>query len=106
MIRKPIILSEVAVRDVDDAISYYLGEAGGDVASTFVDRLEQALEHIARHPESGSPRVGMELNLPGLRSWPVSAFPYLVFYKPRSGHKDVRRLLHGRRDMPRWMRGE
>ena len=41
-----------------------------------------------------------ELNLPGLRSWPLTHYPYLVFYLERADHVDVWRVLHGQRDIP------
>ncbi|HKU13230.1 MAG TPA: type II toxin-antitoxin system RelE/ParE family toxin [Steroidobacteraceae bacterium] len=60
--------------------------------------------HIARHPGSGSSRYAHELNLPGLRFWPVQKSPHLIFYVEHSGHIDVWRVLHGHRDIPAWMR--
>ena len=65
---KPVIPREQANRDVDDAVAYYLTEATEAVALGFVDALEQAYGHIARHPATGSPRYAHELNLPGLRT--------------------------------------
>ena len=47
----------------------------------------------------------MELNLPGLRSWPVRRFPHIVFYVEATGRVDVWRALHGTRDIPEWMQG-
>ena len=41
--------------------------------------------------------------LPGLRSWPLSRYPYLVFYVERSDCVDVWRVLQGQRDIPSWM---
>jgi len=43
------------------------------------------------------------LNLPGVRFWPLTRHPYLVFYVERDDHIDVWRVLHGRRDVPAWM---
>lgn len=68
-----------------------------------IDALEQAYKHISRHPTSGSPRYAHELNLPGLRSWPLTRYPYLVIYVERADHIDVWRVLHGHRDIPAWM---
>ncbi len=45
-----------------------------------------------------------ELDLPGLRCWPVKRYPYLVFYVERDDHIDVWRVLHGQRDIPAWLR--
>ena len=69
----------------------------------FIDALEKAYGHIGRHPATGSPRYAHELNLPGLRAWPLTRYPYIVFYVERSDHIDVWRVLHGQRDIPAWM---
>lgn len=101
---KPVIPRGLADRDVDEAIAHYLNEAGERVALRFIDAVERAFTHIGRHPASGSPRYARDLNIPGLRSWPLGRFPYLVFYVEREDHVDVWRVLHGRRDIPAWLR--
>jgi toxin ParE1/3/4 len=68
-----------------------------------IDALEQATSHIARNPGTGSPRYGHELNLPGLRSWPLKRFEHLLFYVEHEGHIDLWRVLHNRSDIPAWM---
>jgi toxin ParE1/3/4 len=103
---KPLIPREQAIRDVDDTLAYYLSEAAEAVAQGFIDELEKAYSYIGRHPATGSPRYGHELNLPGLRAWPLTRYPYLVFYVERPDHIDVWRVLHSERDIPAWMRGE
>lgn len=100
---KAIVPREVARRDVDEAIDHYLGEGAAQAALDFVDALESAYTHIGRQPASGSPRYAHELNLPGLRSWPLTRFPYLIFYFERDDCVDVWRVLHGQRDIPAWM---
>ena len=100
---KPVVPREQANQDVDDAVAYYLEEGAASVALDFIDALEQAYTHIGRHPGTGSPRYGHELNLAGLRSWTLSRYPYLVFYIERPDHIDVWRVLHGQRDIPAWM---
>jgi hypothetical protein len=62
--------------------------------------------HIGRHPATGSPRYALDLNLPGLRFWPLKRYPYLVFYVARSDPIDVWRALHGQRDIPAWMQDQ
>lgn len=101
---KPITPRLLANQDIDDAISYYLSEATEQAALGFIDALERAYKHISRHPESGSSRYAHELDLPGLRSWTLKRYPYLVFYIERDDHIDVWRVLHGMRDIPVWMR--
>ncbi|MEQ1805089.1 MAG: type II toxin-antitoxin system RelE/ParE family toxin [Burkholderiaceae bacterium] len=100
---KAVIPRELAIRDVDEAIDHYLGEGAVNAALDFVEALEKAYAHIGRQPASGSPRYAHELNLPGLRSWPLTRFPHLVFYFEYDDHVDVWRVLHGKRDIPAWM---
>ena len=101
---KQIIPRQRANRDVDEAVDYYLRDAGERAALGFIDALDRAYRHIARHPATGSPRYAHELDLPGLRSWPLKRYPYLVFYVERDDHIDVWRILHAERDIPAWMR--
>lgn len=101
---KPVIPRELANRDVDEAVAYYLKEGSEAAALGFIDALEQAYSHIERHPASGSPRYAQELDLPGLRFWPLTRYPHLVFYLEHDDHIDVWRVLHGERDIPAWMR--
>jgi toxin ParE1/3/4 len=100
---KPVVPREQAHRDVDDAVAHYLAEGAETAALGVIDALEDAYRRIGRHPATGSPRYAHELNLPGLRSWPLTRYPYLVFYVERSDHVDVWRVLHGQRDIPAGM---
>jgi toxin ParE1/3/4 len=59
---------------------------------------------LSRHPGAGASRYAYELDIPGLRSWPLRRFPYLIFYMEQADHIDVWRVLHGRRDIPALMR--
>jgi toxin ParE1/3/4 len=103
VIARPIVPRELANRDVDEAIAHYLSEASDRVALGFIDALERAYRHISRQPSSGSSRYSMELNLPGLRAWPLRRFPHIVFYVETRDCIDVWRVLHGARDIPAWM---
>ena len=100
---KPIVPRELANRDVDEAIAYYLSEDAEQAALGFIDALEQACKHIGRHPATGSPRFAHELNLPVLRSWPLTRYRHLVFYVERDDCVDVWRVLHGQRDIAAWL---
>jgi toxin ParE1/3/4 len=100
---KTVIPRVLARRDVEGAVAYYAGQDGSAAALGFVDALEAAYVHIGRHPATGSPRYAIELNLPGLRSWSLKRYPYLVFYVEADDCIDVWRVLHQRRDIPAWM---
>ena len=100
---KPVLPREQANQDVEDAVAHDLAEGADTAALGFIDALQNAYRHIGRRPATGAPRYAHELNLPGLRSWPLTRYPYLVFYVERSDHVDVWRVLHGQRDIPAWM---
>lgn len=104
MKQKPVIPRELANRDVDSAIAYYLEEQAEKATLGFIDALERAYKQISRHPASGSSRYAHELDLPGLRSWPLQRYPYLVFYVEQQDHVDVWRVLHGMKDIPNWLK--
>lgn len=101
---KPVVPRAQADRDISDAVAYYLNEDSEQAALGFVDALEKAFAHISRRPATGSPRYAHELSLPDLRFWPMSRYPYLIFYVEGTDQIDVWRVLHGQRDIPAWMR--
>ena len=106
MTLRRIVPRQKAEQDIDEAIDHCFGEGGADLSLQFVDALEAALGHLAAHAESGSPRYAAELDLPGLRHWPLKKFPYLIFYVVNPGVVDVWRVLHGKRDIPETMQDE
>jgi toxin ParE1/3/4 len=103
---KPVIPRELALRDVEQAVAYYLNEGAPSAALGLIDALEKAYAHIGRHPGTGSPRYAHELNLAGLRFWPLISYPHGVFYIEKADHIDVWRVLHGQRDIPAWLQTE
>ncbi len=102
---KPVIPSRRALQDIDEALSYYLGEAGLSVAERFLDTLEAASLLLGRQPGIGSPRWGHELDIEGLRCWPLTGYPYLLFYFEHDDAVDLVRLLHGASDIPAALAG-
>lgn len=105
MTPKPVVPRKRANRDAEEAVDYYLSQGSTKAALAFVDALEQAYAHLGRHPLSGSPRYGHELNLPDLRAWPVKGYPWLVFYVDRERYVEVWRILQAERNIPAWLRG-
>jgi toxin ParE1/3/4 len=101
---KPVIPRHRAIRDVEHAIHYYLEEGAAQAALDLIDALQAAYRLIGLHPGIGSPRYGYELDIPGPRGRALEHFPYTVLYMERSGHIDVLRVLHQRRDIPELLR--
>jgi toxin ParE1/3/4 len=99
-VTKPVRLRRRAADDLETTVDHLLAEAPANVAARFVDAVERALQHVARHPHGGALRFSYDLDLPELRVWPLPGFPYLVFYVERNDEIDVWRILHTRRDIP------
>lgn len=102
--RKAVVPREEALRDIQNAIAFYLGEHAPRAAEGFAIALKRAYKHISYSPGAGSPHYAEELEIPGLRFCLLRKFPYLIFYIECSDHVDVRRILHGHRDIPASMR--
>jgi len=68
---RPVVPRQQAVRDIEEAVVWYLGQGAVPAALGFIDAVEQAFERISRNPAAGSPRYAHELDVPGLRSWPL-----------------------------------
>ena len=96
---KPVVLRDGASVDVDQAVAHYLEAAPESVAAAFIDALEEAYQHIGQLPSTGSPRIGQQQSLPGLRSWSIRGFPYLAFYVEEEDYIDLWRVLHAARDI-------
>ncbi len=103
MTGKPVVPRKVAISDVDEIIGYYLETSPEAITIGFVDALESAYAQIGLNPAIGSPRYAYELELPGLRSWLLKGYPYLIFYLECDHLIDVWRILHSSRDISRWM---
>ncbi len=97
---KPRALRLTAEADIERAFSYYLAEAGADMALSFLDEIEAAFSHIEQNPGTGSPRYGDLCEVQGLRLWLVTRFPYAVLYVEHSAYLDVLRVLHQNADIP------
>ena len=93
-------LNAAAEADLLSAHAYCLKESGADLADRFLFAVEDALEHIGRHPGTGSPRYANAADLIGLRFWLVSSFPYAVSYIERDTFIEIVRVLHQASDIP------
>ena len=103
MATKPIVPRRSARRDVDEAVDFYLREAGQTVTFGLIDALERAYRLISEQPGAGSARYAHALDLPGLRSWPLRDYPFVVFYFEQETHVEIWRVLHTARDIPTWI---
>ncbi|PVM85066.1 plasmid stabilization protein [Caulobacter radicis] len=103
---KPVIPRTEAEADVEAAVSWYLSQAGVSTALGFAEALREAYRIISDRSAAGSPRYAYILRRPGLRTWQLKRYPYLIFYFDRDDHVDVWRVLHGQRDIPAGLQGD
>lgn len=79
---------------------YYRREGGDELGERFFDAAIAGLRAIGRMPGAGSPAVGEQCGVPGLRVRRVVGFPCIWFYFARDRQVDVVRLLADARDLP------
>lgn len=95
-----IVLFTQATNDLERAFEYYFDVANLEVAERFREAVAQALDHIERHPTTGSMRYALTDVKPPLRFWTLNQFPYAVFYFAHAEHIDIVRELHQSTDIP------
>lgn len=100
---KQVIRSTQAQLDVQEALAYYQFAAPHAV-DAFLNALQRAVAHIQRAPGTGSPRYAIDLDIPGLRFWLLSKFPYGLFYLEQDDQVLVIRLVHMAQDIPASLR--
>jgi len=80
----------------EDLIDIWLHIAEDDpqAADRVLDRLDEAADYFARHPEMGAARDDIR---PGLRY--LISDPCLLLYRITDGGVEIVRAVHGRRDL-------
>jgi toxin ParE1/3/4 len=89
--------------DLQRQVDWYRDRAGSDVATNYVDTVEETLQKLARMPAMGRARFHDWPELAGIRSWRVGK-PYhrhLIFYRYNDKMLFAERVIHGARDLPR-----
>lgn len=93
-----VILSKAADADLEDIFDFTLEKFGLDQAFSYVSGFDDTLEIISRNPEIGRERKEIRENL---RSFPKDM--HVIFYRVLSDHIRVVRILHGSRDLPKFL---
>jgi toxin ParE1/3/4 len=65
------------------------------MAENFAIEIDEAYARLKQHPNIGSPRLALELDIEGIKSWALKRFPHQIFYEIQND----RRILHPRRDI-------
>ncbi|MCO6545511.1 MAG: type II toxin-antitoxin system RelE/ParE family toxin [Gilliamella sp.] len=101
---KMLIYQRKAEQDVEQAIDYYT-EKSKALGNKFYHELLKAYSHISDHPAIGSNRFAHELNIPNLKTWALTDFPYIIFYIEKAEYIHIYRVLHSSQQIPSWMFG-
>jgi toxin ParE1/3/4 len=96
--RFEVSLTENAARDLEEIFDYIAEYDDLSKAGQVLDRLEEAVESLARFPERGShPKELLSL---GIRDYRQTFFkPYRVIYRIVGQRVYVYLIVDGRRDM-------
>lgn len=78
-----------------DAIAVYIAQDNVEAALALLDRIEEAVERLAAHPELG--RSGRVI---GTRELVVPRTNYVVVYRLKEDAVEVLRALHAARRWP------
>ena len=95
--------AEFFKQDFAIRFTWYVDEAGPEVARRFQAALDQSLNKLASQPDLGRLRHFRNPRLHELRSLPVER-PFnniLIFYHASGVVLHAVRLIHGARDLPR-----
>jgi toxin ParE1/3/4 len=92
--RLPVIWAPEALEDIDQLWDYYAEVAGRTSADRLLHQIAKVVATIDEFPLAGRSRDDIRV---GLRS--LSAGPQVVFYRLKSDHPEIVRVLDGRRDL-------
>jgi len=91
---KKLRFSEMAERDLDQIWNYIATQSGNaDTAKRFVESLVSRLSILAREPQAGTARDGIDT---GLRGLPIGR--YVVYYRDGGALVLISRIIHGSRE--------
>ncbi len=93
-----VILSEAADTDLEDIFDYTLKEFGLDQAISYVSEFDDTFETISENPEIGRERKEIREELHSL-----AKDKYVIFYRILIDHIRIVRILHGSRDLPKFL---
>lgn len=85
-----------AERDLTEGRDWYEAQVPG-LGGDFLTEVARVMNLLAADPERPP------LYYRGFRRVLLRRFPYKVFYRAEGGRVIVFRVLHGRRDHPRWL---
>lgn len=93
-----VILSKAADVDLEDIFDFTLEKFGLEQAVSYVSGFDDTFEIISRNPEIGRERKEIREQLHSL-----AKDKHVIFYRVLSNHIRIVRILHGSRDLPKFL---
>jgi plasmid stabilization system protein ParE len=99
---------QAARDDVVRQFRYYLVALNlPDIAIRFQDAVRLTVRSLQLHPLVGPQLRSNNRQLRNVRTWPVAGFEAIrIYYLPEGDTLQVIRVLHGKRDLQRILKGE
>lgn len=88
-----LIISPIARNDLKVIYQYSLRKWGETQSSTYLDAIKTQFWNLTEHPEIGIVREELS---PYMRSFSIES--HVVFYRLRTEHIEIVRVLHSRQD--------
>jgi toxin ParE1/3/4 len=96
---KPSI-QEAAERDILRQFEWYSERGLPDIARRFRLAVKSSVDDLLLAPQAGAPKPVANVELKGLRTWPLKGFDeFRIYYLVEDDLIKVVRVLHGRRDI-------
>ena len=92
------ILSQQADNDLDEIFDYTAAQFGIEQAIKYLSGFDDVFDNLCRNPETGRKRNEIRN---GLRS--TSNKSHTIFYRIMAGHIWIVRILHGSRDIIKFL---
>lgn len=93
------VLSQKTEEDIDDIYNYGIYRFGKDQALHYLVGLQTYLQILVKNPNLGKQRDEIK---EGLYSFPYES--HIIFYRVFKNHIRIVRILHGSRDLKRFLR--
>jgi toxin ParE1/3/4 len=96
---KSLLLSNDADADLDEIFDYTEAEHGFNQAVKYVSDLDNLFEQLVKKPNLGKERKEIKKGI-----YSIVEQEHIIFYEIRKDNILIARVLHGRRDIPKFIK--
>ena len=96
---KSFLLSNDADADLDEIFDYTEAEHGFNQAVKYLSDLDNLFEQLVKNPNLGKERKEIKKGI-----YSIAEQEHIIFYEIREEFILIARVLHGRRDIPKFIK--